>query len=75
METKEDKDDSEMNAGKLKYATEHFETINGLLKSRRQKRRYYSHFVSPMDYSRFFEALRSAKIDKFVSTLQGSLKP
>jgi type III restriction enzyme len=75
VETKDDKDDSEMNAGKLKYATEHFKTINDLLKRGKQKRRYYFHFVSPMDYSRFFEALRQGKIDTFVSTLQGALRP
>ena len=30
--------------------------------------------VSPSDYDRFFEALRSDELDRFVSSLQAALK-
>jgi len=75
VETKEDDDDSVVNAGKLKYATDHFKAVNEILKRKREKRRYHFHFVSPVDYNRFFEALRNGEIDSFVSTLQAALKP
>ncbi len=76
VETKADDDDSAMNVGKLKYATDHFKAVNELLARKEgEKRRYYFHFVSPLDYNRFFEALRDGKIDSFVSTLQAALKP
>jgi type III restriction enzyme len=76
VETKADDDSSAVNVGKLKYATDHFKAVNDLLaKQKSVKRRYYFHFVSPMDYDQFFEALRDGKIDSFVSTLQAALKP
>jgi type III restriction enzyme len=75
VETKADDDDSAVSVGKLKYAAEHFKAVNGLLAKNGEKRRYYFHFVSPVDYNRFFEALRDGKIDSFVSTLQAALKP
>jgi type III restriction enzyme len=76
VETKADDDNSATNVGKLKYATDHFKAVNELLsKKRGEKQRYYFHFVSPRDYNRFFEALRSGKIESFVSTLQAALKP
>jgi type III restriction enzyme len=76
VETKADDDNSATNVGKLKYATDHFKAVNELLARKRgAKRQYFFHFVSPRDYPRFFEALRNAKIDSFVSTLQAALKP
>jgi len=74
VETKGDDDDSQINAGKLKYAAEHFQDVNELLTKAGERRRYYFHFVSMVDYNRFFEALRVGKIDSFVSTLQAALK-
>ena len=71
VETKADNDNSVTNVGKLKYATDHFKTMNDLLaKTKGEKRRYFFHFVSPRDYGRFFEALRNGKIDSFMSSLQ-----
>lgn len=76
VETKADDDYSAPNAGKLKYATDHFRAVNQLLALKNsEKRRYSFHFVSPVDYNRFFEALRDGKVDSFVSTLQAALKP
>lgn len=76
VETKADDDNSAMNGGKLKYATDHFKAMNEFLaRKKKGKRHYYFHFVSPIDYNRFFEALRGGKINSFVSTLQAALKP
>jgi type III restriction enzyme len=74
VETKADDDNSPVNVAKLKYATDHFNAVNELLKKKRREKRYFFHFVSPLDYNRFFEALRDGKTASFVSTLQAALK-
>jgi type III restriction enzyme len=74
VEIKADDDNSAMNVGKLRYATEHFRTVNELLSKDGDSRRYYFHLLSPVDYNRFFEALRTETMAGFVSTLQAALK-
>jgi hypothetical protein len=51
----------------LKYAIEHFARVNEMLADEGESRRYRFHFVSLSDYDRFFEAHRSAELDRFVS--------
>ncbi len=75
METKADDDDPALDAGKFKYAMDHFGTANTLLARKRKKKpRYYFQFVSPTDCNRFIEALCDQETASFVSTFQGSLK-
>jgi type III restriction enzyme len=74
VETKADGDESPENVGKFKYASDHFAKVNKMLEAAGESRRYRVHFVSPSDYDRFFEALRSAELDRFVSSLQAALK-
>jgi len=45
-----------------------------MLEAEGNSSRYRFHFVSPSDYDRFFEALRSDELDRFVSSLQAALK-
>jgi type III restriction enzyme len=73
VETKADDDTSDINAGKLAFANAYFAKLNELLKSKRRKRRYQFHFLSPQDYDDFFAGLRDNSLDRFVSTLQAAL--
>ncbi|MGN6187889.1 MAG: DEAD/DEAH box helicase [Conexibacter sp.] len=73
VETKADDDFTDVNRGKLAYATAYFAKLNELLKAKRNKRRYSFHFVSPVDYDDFFAGLREGTLDGFVSTLQAGL--
>lgn len=73
VETKADDDTSDINAGKLAFANAYFAKLNELLKSKRRKRRYQFHFLSPQDYDDFFAGLRDNSLNRFVSTLQAAL--
>ncbi len=73
VEVKADDDFTDINRGKLAYATAYFDKLNELLKRKRQKRRYQFHFLSPVDYDDFFDALRDGTLGAFVSTLQAAL--
>jgi type III restriction enzyme len=73
VETKDDSDLTDLNRGKLAYAQSYFAKVNELLKSRRKKRRYQFHFLSPVDYDDFFAGLRDDKLGDFVSTIQAAL--
>ena len=73
VETKADDDFTDVNRGKLAYATAYFAKLNELLKAKRNKRRYQFHFVSPVDYDDFFACLRDGTLKGFISTLQAGL--
>lgn len=75
VETKADDDAGEQNVGKLAAARAHFKKLNELLADEGSKRRYSFHFVSPVDYDKFFAALRNGELAKFTSTLQAQLTP
>jgi type III restriction enzyme len=74
VEIKADTDDSPINAGKITAATAHFAVANNLLAQQGSERRYLFHLVSPVDYDRFFEALRGDDLGSFRSTLQATLQ-
>ena len=74
VETKVDTDDSWQNVGKAQSAVAHFNVVNDLLKEKKSQRRYSFHFLSPVDYDRFFEALREGELEAFKSTLQRNLE-
>jgi type III restriction enzyme len=73
VETKMDDDVTDQNIGKLAAAKSHFQKLNELLADDGSKRRYSFHFLSPVDYDKFFAALRQGKHAGFASTLQAQL--
>jgi type III restriction enzyme len=73
VETKDNKDVTDVNRGKLAHALEYFAKLNELLAARGNPRRYQFHFLSPADYDDFFAGLRDATLGGFVSTLQAAL--
>lgn len=72
VETKADADVSAVNAGKLVAARAYFETVNSLMK-RGQKRRYYFHMLTPVDYEKFFQSVRDGDAKNFRSGLEAAL--
>lgn len=64
IETKADKDDSEENKAKYRYAKEHFERVNEELKKNKIKQKYIFHFLSPSSYTEFFEYLKDGRLLK-----------
>jgi type III restriction enzyme len=75
VETKMDDDATDQNIGKLAAAKAHFHKLNELLAEEGSTRRYSFHFLSPVDYDKFFAALRNGELSNFTSTLQAQLTP
>jgi len=71
VEIKGDEDVSEENKGKLKYAKKHFEELN----KKQRERKYYFKFLSPQDFSSFFESIKKGTYRDYVSNLEAELKP
>jgi type III restriction enzyme len=69
VEIKADKDISDENRAKLKYAQEHFDRVNSL----QAEQRYHFKFLSPESYDLFFQRLREDKYHDFVSALEADL--
>jgi type III restriction enzyme len=62
VEIKTDKDDSDENKAKYKYAVEHFERLNTKLATDGIKEKYLFHFLSPTGYVEFFEYLKNGTL-------------
>jgi type III restriction enzyme len=62
VEIKADKDDSDENKAKYKYAKEHFERLNKKLDDDGIKQKYIFHFLSPEGFTTFFEYLKDERI-------------
>jgi type III restriction enzyme len=62
VEIKSDKDDSDENKAKYKYAKEHFERLNSKLLENKINQIYIFHFLSPEGYTTFFEYLKDERI-------------
>lgn len=58
VEIKQDGDDSNRNRAKYRDGTEHFDTLNGRLGEAGEPWRYHFYFLSPEDYTLFFEQVR-----------------
>lgn len=65
VEIKSDGDVSDENRAKLKYAVEHFKTLNKELEKAKIDEKYHFHFLSPNSYDVFFDHLRKDKLKKF----------
>lgn len=78
VENKSDKDDSDENKAKYKYAKEHFERLNKKLEEQKIKQKYIFHFLSPNGYTTFFEYLKNGTLlegqDKFRCELENLLE-
>ncbi len=76
VEIKSDRDDSDENKAKFKYAKAHFERLNQKLKDDNLNQKYIFHFLSPENYSEFFDYLQNGKLIEgvFVSALENLLK-
>ena len=78
VEIKADKDDSEENKAKYKYAKDHFERLNQKLEEDGIKQNYIFHFLSPEGYTTFFEYLKDGRIldgqEKFRCELENLLE-
>jgi len=69
VEIKSDEDVTEVNKGKLKWAKRHFEELN-----KKQKRQnYHFYFLSPTDFSTFFEKVIKEKKFDYTSNLEAEL--
>lgn len=72
VETKADSDASDENRAKYRYADEHFRNLNQQLKAGGLAQKYLFHFVTPANYTDFFEYLRDGRLrnGKFKSELE-----
>lgn len=70
VEIKSDEDITEENKAKLKHAELHFNELN----KKQKKFKYYFKFLSPQDFTQFFEAIKSGNYSKYVSNLEAELK-
>lgn len=64
VEIKLDKDDSQENRAKLRYANQHFDDLNNELAEKGIKQKYFFHFLSPESYTEFFDYLRNGELIK-----------
>lgn len=76
IEIKSDKDDSDENKAKHRWARQYFSELNAELKKMGLKHQYYFHFLSPESYSEFFEYLVDGRLVKgeFRSALEDLLE-
>lgn len=62
IEIKADKDNSDENKAKNKYAIEHFSELNKQLQEKGIKHKYIFNFLSPENYSDYFTYLRDGRL-------------
>jgi type III restriction enzyme len=75
VEIKSDDDDSDENIAKYKWAKKHFSNLNEELAKSRITDKYFFHFLSPANYSEFFEYLIDGRLfqNMFRSSLEDKL--
>ena len=69
IEIKSDEDFTDINKAKLKYAKTHFEELNKM----QLKQNYYFKFLSPKDYSTFFDSILNDRYSEYVTNLEAEL--
>lgn len=76
VEIKADRDNSDENKAKYKYAKDHFDELNKQLKEKGINQKYIFHFLSPTNYQTFFQYLANGKIfkEEFMGELEIILK-
>lgn len=73
VEVKMEGDDTERNKAKYHDGEKHFETLNAKLVEQKESWRYHFYFLSPEDYTSFFEQVRSGKYAGWKSGLMQTL--
>jgi len=69
VEIKQDGDDTNRNKAKFRDAKAHFQRLNEVLTEAGQPWRYHFYFLSPEDYTGFFDRMRDGKVKGWVSGL------
>lgn len=73
VEIKHDGDDSNRNKAKHRDGKAHFERLNTALKEAGEPWRYHFYFLSPGDYTKFFDRIRDGKFKGWSSGLMVEL--
>lgn len=73
VEIKQEGDDSNRNRAKFRDGKAHFERLNTALEAAGEPWRYYFFFLSPEDYSGFFDRIRDGKVKGWSSSLMQEL--
>ncbi|MDA1006876.1 MAG: hypothetical protein O3A87_10435 [Verrucomicrobia bacterium] len=73
VEIKKDGDDSNRNKAKYRDGLQHFKTLNASLAKANEPWRYHFKFLSPRDYTSFFESLKAEKFAEWKITLMQDL--
>jgi len=73
VEIKAEGDDSNRNRAKCRDGLKHFETLNERLKESGEPWRYHFYFLSPEDYTSFFEHVRNESYARWRSGLMQEL--
>ena len=73
VEVKAEGDDSNSNRAKSRDGLKHFETLNERLKDSGEKWRYHFYFLSPENYTSFFEQVRKGSYAGWRSGLMQEL--
>ena len=74
VEIKKDDDDSRKNNAKYRDGLKHFNELNTVLEENRNTQRYYFKFLSPKDYTDFFQSVRDGKHKEWKSSLMNDLE-
>ena len=72
VETKDDRDVSDMNVAKYKAGKRHFQELNRKLEHAGITDRYLFHFLSPVSYPEFFAYVRDGRL--FGGTFRSELE-
>ncbi len=73
VEIKDEGDDSNRNRAKYRDGQKHFDTLNIRLSEMKEPWRYHFYFLSPEDYTHFFEQVRKGTYKAWKSGLMQSL--
>jgi type III restriction enzyme len=73
VEIKAEGDDSNRNRAKCRDGQEHFDTLNAKLAEAKEPWRYHFYFLSPEDYTNFFEQVRKGTFKVWKSGLMQAL--
>jgi type III restriction enzyme len=73
VEVKAEGDDSNRNRAKCRDGLQHFKTLNKRLKDAGEKWRYHFYFLSPEDFTAFFEQVRNKTHEGWSSSLMQEL--
>jgi type III restriction enzyme len=74
VEIKAEGDGSQKNKAKYRDGKEHFDELNKRLKTNKKDWKYHFYFLSPENYSDFYQAIRDNKYEGWKSALMQELE-